>query len=123
MYYQKDDFIGYSHIQHLVPKFDNFNMCIAHTIITACKISTANQYDYGNKYNRKAMNATKIQLPTKNNQPEHIDDKPQRGDISVTTPLRAEMPDYELMEVLIRAVQKLVIRDVVEWVDAQNTLG
>lgn len=68
MLYQEHDFIGYSHIQHLVPKFQPFNRSIAHMIITACKISTAKQYDYGNKYNRVAMSNTIIQLPTKNNQ-------------------------------------------------------
>lgn len=68
MFYQEHDFIGYSHIQHLVPKFQPFNRSIAHMIITACKISTAKQYDYGNKYNRVAMSNTIIQLPTKNNQ-------------------------------------------------------
>ena len=33
MFYQQLDFIGYSHIQHLVPKFEPFNKAIA-TIIT-----------------------------------------------------------------------------------------
>ncbi len=66
MFYQEKDFIGYSHIQHLVPKFTPFNRAIASVIITACKISTAKQYDYGNKFNRDAMNRTTIQLPTKN---------------------------------------------------------
>lgn len=93
MYYQKNDFIGYSHIQHLVPTFSPFNKAIAHTIIAASRISTAQKYDYGNKYNRKAMKATAIQLPTTDNQ-----------------------PDYELMHTLISAVQKLVIHDVVEYV-------
>ena len=32
MFYQQNDFIGYSHIQHLVPKFEPFNKAIA-TII------------------------------------------------------------------------------------------
>lgn len=68
MFYQEHDFIGYSHIQHLVPKFQPFNKAIAHIIISACKISTANQYNYGNKYNREAMRNTVIKLPTKNKQ-------------------------------------------------------
>lgn len=67
MYYQQHDFIGYSHIQHFVPKLQPFNKAIASVIISACRVSTANsKYDYGNKFNRKAMNNTKIQLPTKN---------------------------------------------------------
>jgi len=66
MFYQQSDFIGYSHIQHLVPKIKPFNKFIASVIISACRISTSKQYDYGNKFNRVAMNKTKIQLPTKN---------------------------------------------------------
>lgn len=66
MFYQDSDFIGYSHIQHLVPKFKPFNRAIANAIISACRVATSKMYDYGNKFNREAMNKTKIQLPTKN---------------------------------------------------------
>lgn len=65
MFYQEKDFIGYSHIQHLVPKFKPFNKSIAKMIISACRVVTTKKYDYGNKFNRDAMNKTKIQLPTK----------------------------------------------------------
>lgn len=65
MFYQKNDFIGYSHIQHLIPKFEPFNRSIANAIISACRVATTKMYDYGNKFNRDAMNKTKIQLPTK----------------------------------------------------------
>ncbi len=66
MFYQQNDFIGYSHIQHLVPKIKPFNKSIASVIISASRVSTSKQYDYGNKFNRVAMNKTKIQLPSKN---------------------------------------------------------
>ncbi len=66
MYYQENDFIGYSHIQNLVPKFKWFNKHIANIIIASSRISTEKKYDYWNKFNREAMNKTEIQLPTKN---------------------------------------------------------
>ncbi len=66
MFYQQNDFIGYSHIQHLAPKIRQFNKSIASFIISASRVSTSKQYDYGNKFNRVAMNKTKIQLPSKN---------------------------------------------------------
>lgn len=66
MFYQEKDFIGYSHMQHFVPKFEPFNKAIASVIISACRVATLKQYDYGNKFNRDAMNNTKILLPTKN---------------------------------------------------------
>lgn len=65
MYYQENDFIGYSHIQHLVPRFQPFNKAIASFIISASRVSTTQKYDYGNKFNREAMRKTTIQLPTK----------------------------------------------------------
>ena len=65
MFYQEKDFIGYSHIQHFVPKFHPFNRLIAKMIISACRVVTSKKYDYGNKFNRTAMNKTKIQLPVK----------------------------------------------------------
>ena len=63
MFYQEKDFIGYSHIQHLVPKFEPFNRRIAAFIISSCRTATLKKYDYGHKFNRAAMAKTKIQLP------------------------------------------------------------
>ena len=68
MFYQSSDFIGYSHIQHLIPKFKSFNKFIALMMITSSKISTTKKFDYGNKYNREAMRNTIIQLPIKSNE-------------------------------------------------------
>ena len=57
MYYQKDDFIGYQHIQRFEPKFSHFNDKIASFIISVCRHSTQNKgYDYGFKFNRTEMN-------------------------------------------------------------------
>lgn len=66
MYYQSVDFIGYSHIQKLIPNFKRFNKQIASVIISSCRVATANKYDYGNKFNRNNMKNEIIQLPTKN---------------------------------------------------------
>lgn len=64
MYYQKNDYIGYQHIQSLIPKFDRFNSAIAFFIISASHTATSNgQYDYGHKFNRKSMRKTVIFLP------------------------------------------------------------
>ncbi|WP_428737694.1 restriction endonuclease subunit S [Sulfurimonas sp.] len=65
MFYQENNFIGYSHIQHLVPKIKPFNRAIANVIISACRVATSKKFDYGNKFNREAMNKTPILLPTK----------------------------------------------------------
>ena len=66
MFYQEKDFIGYSHIQHFIPKFKPFNKRIAQFLISSSKIATSNKnYDYGHKFNREEMNKTKIYLPVK----------------------------------------------------------
>lgn len=68
MYYQKDDYIGYQHIQSLIPKFDQFNSSIAFFIISASRVATSNsQYDYGHKFNRESMRKTIIFLPVCDN--------------------------------------------------------
>ena len=96
MYYQKDDFIGYQHIQHLVPKFQPFNQSIAMMIISACRVATANAgYDYAHKFNREAMNSTVLSLP-------------------ITS---SDEIDFDFMKAFISAVQKLVIKDVVQYTD------
>ena len=64
MYYQKDDYIGYQHIQSLMPKFEPFNQAIASFIISSAHVSTSNSsYDYGHKFNRESMRKTVIFLP------------------------------------------------------------
>ncbi|GGD46917.1 hypothetical protein GCM10012288_21460 [Malaciobacter pacificus] len=88
MYYQEKDFIGYSHIQHLVPKFERFNKAIASVIISACRVATSKKYNYGNKFNREAMNKTVINLPIKN------------GEI-----------DFEFMENFIPQIEKEIMKD------------
>ncbi|HHR6142532.1 TPA: restriction endonuclease subunit S [Providencia alcalifaciens] len=65
MFYQQYDFIGYSHIQHLVPKIGRFNKAIAHWVISSSHISTLGKYSYGEKFNRKSMKDTVISLPIK----------------------------------------------------------
>jgi hypothetical protein len=64
MFYQQDNFIGYQHIQHLVPKFKPFNRQIAAFIISATRVATKSEgFDYSHKFNRAAMCETEIQLP------------------------------------------------------------
>lgn len=97
MFYQKKDFIGYSHIQHLTANFEEFDWSIAIAIITSSKISTSKKYNYGNKFNRVAINKTSIQLPANNNK-----------------------PDYNKIRILSTAIQKLVVKDLVLYVEKKK---
>lgn len=61
---------------------------------TAMDRSISGKFDFGNKLRSSKSLNFKIQLPTKNNQ-----------------------PDYALMQTFISAIQKLVIKDVVQYAD------
>lgn len=93
MFYQENDFIGYQHIQNLVPKFERFNKLIAFFIISSCRLSTQNKFDYGNKFNRENMRATAILLP-----------QTSSGKI-----------DFDFMEAFIRELEEERIRELAAY--------
>lgn len=99
MYYQKDDFIGYQHIQHLVPKFTPFNELIAFMIISAVRVATSNAgYDYAHKFNRDAMNSTIIKLPVTPN----------------------DKIDFDFMESFIREIEEERVRELSAYLAASG---
>lgn len=97
MYYQKDDFIGYPHIQHLVPKFKPFNRYTASVIISATRVATQNAgYDYAHKFNREAMRKTSIFLPEKS-----------KGII-----------DFEFIDNFVRELERARLRELEAYLEA-----
>ncbi|HEL1618282.1 TPA: restriction endonuclease subunit S [Streptococcus suis] len=50
IFYQKQDFIGFSHVNKLIPKFEGFNELVALYVITAFKRSIKGIYDYNKKF-------------------------------------------------------------------------
>lgn len=86
--YGGDDHIAVVHTQDLPKNAAIFVTSAIH------KVSCAGQFDYGRNFYAKDADALTIQLPTTNNQ-----------------------PDYAKMETLISALQKLVIREVVNYTD------
>ena len=96
IFYQPTDYVGYSHIQGLYPlvhkeKWEHKSLMY---IVTCFRKSASGRFDYGNKFNRNIAKEMFIQLPTED------------GKI-----------DFEFMKLLISAVQKLVIKDVVLYAD------
>lgn len=96
IFYQPYDFIGYSHIQGLYPKLYNekWNYKTLIFIVGLFKKVATGRFSYGNKFNRAIAREFLIKLPTKN------------GEI-----------DFEFMENLISALQKMVIKEVVFYAD------
>ncbi|MCB1660260.1 MAG: restriction endonuclease subunit S [Pseudomonadales bacterium] len=86
--YGADDHIAVVHTQK-IPKF-------AAIFVTAAihKSSYTGKFDYGRNFYAKDADELDIRLPTKNNQ-----------------------PDYSTMQTLISAIQKLVIKEVVQYAD------
>lgn len=50
IFYQKEDFIGFSHVNKLIPLFSGFNEVIALYVITSFKKSIKDVYDYNKKF-------------------------------------------------------------------------
>lgn len=96
IFYQPKAFIGKSHLQVMSPYSDKFDKYTAWFIISSFRKSILGMnYDYGTKFNREKIKTTKIQLPVSTD-----------GKI-----------DYEFMSNLTKAMQKIVIKGVVEWTD------
>ncbi|MGX7012572.1 restriction endonuclease subunit S [Lactococcus cremoris] len=96
IFYQPKEFIGKSHLQVMKYRNNNFDKYIAWFIISTFRKAILDmRYDYGMKFNRERIKNTKICLPV--------------GDDN--------KPDFEFMKLLIFSTQKIVIKNVVEWLD------
>lgn len=94
IFYQPIDFIGYSHVQGLYPVHKNiWNERRSLYFLSAFKKIARGRFDYATKFNRQIAKELQVCLPVT-----------QSGDI-----------DYDYMEAYISAIEKIVIRGVVEW--------
>jgi len=65
IFYQPNDFVGYSHIQGMHKKFDeNIGKLDYLFIVTTFRNAVKGKYNYGSKFNRANAAKEKIQLPT-----------------------------------------------------------
>lgn len=109
VFYQKDDFIGFSHVQGMYPyQKDKWNEKCCLYFMTAFKKAIGNNFDYATKFNREIANNLDVILPImtdENNNP--IIDK------NNVYHNKGYIPDFEYMEKYIRVQEKLAIKDVV----------
>lgn len=95
-FYMKSDFYAGQFTKTVYPKFDNFNEKKAlYFIVLFNKLQKLLQGVLVRDFER-TFYASKISLPTKNNQ-----------------------PDFDFMETYIHAVEKIVIKNVVAWKDKE----
>lgn len=63
IFYQKDDFIGYSHVQGLHSKEINFSQNALLYIVACFRKAASGKFDYATKFTRQNAANLKIQLP------------------------------------------------------------
>ncbi len=95
IFYQPNDFIGYSHVQGVYPYDKQWARLSLMYFVAIFRKATFGKFNYGNKFNRKIAREIKILLPTTKN-----------GEI-----------DYDFMRDFIKAIEKLAIKGVVEFAD------
>lgn len=64
VFYQKNDFIGFSHVNKLIPKFEGFDEIIALYIVAAFRRSIRGIYDYNKKFTSE-ISDQELVLPIK----------------------------------------------------------
>ena len=63
IFYQSEDFIGYSHVQGLYPRQNIWSGSRLLYFVAAFKKAAANRFDYGNKFNRAITTEMYVTLP------------------------------------------------------------
>lgn len=96
IFYQPNDFIGYSHIQGLYPLNDiKWSENSLLYFLSLFKKNAAGRFDYATKFTRKVAAEMLVTLPVKKN-----------GEI-----------DFEFMDSFMQIQKKMSISDVVDWKD------
>ena len=96
IFYQPNDFIGYSHVQGMYPYSNSWSEKSLQYFMTVFKkVALSKNFDYANKFNRKLALDFIVSLPT----------------------LDGINLDYDYMEKYIRVIEKLTIKNVVEYKD------
>ena len=68
IFYQPNDFIGYSHVQGMIPKdnLEKWNNFTQHYFVSVFRFATKGKFNYGNKFNRENAREIEVWLPEKN---------------------------------------------------------
>ena len=119
MFYQSAPFIGYAHVQGMYPldpaKWKE-EQCLY--FISAMKKAAGKGWSYANKFNRKLVAKMMPELPVQVDESGNpVIERLKDGKVSYTYHEKGYIPDWNYMERYIRAVQKLVITDAVQYKD------
>lgn len=95
MFYQPNPFIGYAHVQGMYPLQDGWSEASYKYFIGALRKAAGDGWSYAVKFNRKLVADMDVLLPVKSD----------------------DTPDFDYMERYIRAMEKIIIADVVKYKD------
>lgn len=112
MFYQPNPFIGYAHVQGMYPFDDNWKEFQQRYFICAMKQACGTGWDYSNKFKRKIVAEMTPLLPIQtdaSNNPIIDTERKYHPD--------GYIPDWCFMEKYIKAIEKIVIADVVKYKD------
>lgn len=101
MFYQPNDFIGYSHVQGMYPyDYEHWNEKCCLYFIASLQRAAGCRFDYANKFNRDIVNTLKVKLPIQidTNNEEIID-------TSHTYHEKGYIPDWNYMMEKINALE------------------
>ena len=68
IFYQPNDFIGYSHVQGMFP-YEEWNKYSLLYFVICFRTATKGKFDYGNKFNRDKAKEILVTVPYYNNKP------------------------------------------------------
>ena len=113
MFYQPNPFIGYAHVQGMYPFDENWGEFQQRYFICAMKQACGTGWNYSNKFNRKLVAEMTPLLPIQTD---------AEGNPIIDTDCKYHpdgyIPDWGFMEKYIKAIEKIVIADVVQYKDA-----
>lgn len=72
VFYQKNDFIGFAHVNKLIPKFEGFDEIVALYVVTAFRRSIRGIYDYNKKFTSE-ISDQELVLPIKTGTKNELD--------------------------------------------------
>ncbi len=96
IFYQPNNFIGYSHVQGMYPYSNLWNeKSLLYFMAIFKKVALSKNFDYANKFNRKLALEFVVMLPT----------------------IDGTSLDYDYMEKYVTAIEKLTIKNIVKYKD------
>lgn len=114
IFYQPFDFVGYSHVQGLYAFSENWNELSLLYFVTDFRKSSANKFNYGNKFTRQIAADMKVVLPTTKSGEidfQYMERYIQRTTNSILENMNTFLKENNLLGSVLSSVEKKAIED------------